>query len=64
MAKIDTNKIVRLMLRSYKRYQAGEIDSTQAYRENTMLSNILKAADTMEQEERLRAIEETLKLAR
>lgn len=64
MAKIETEKIVKLMLKSYKRYQAGEIDCSQAYRENTMLSNILKAADTMEQEERLRAIEETLKMTR
>lgn len=62
--KIETDKIVKLMLSSYKRYKKGEIDSAQAYRENTMLSNILKAADTMEQEERLRRIEETLRITR
>lgn len=48
------------MLLSYKRYQSGTISETQAYRENTMLANILKAIEVSEQEERLERIERAL----
>lgn len=48
------------MLLSYKRYQSGTISETQAYRENTMLANILKAIEVSEQEERLARIERAL----
>ena len=49
------------MLLSYKRYQEGTISEQQAYRENTMLANILKATEASEQEERLERLEETLR---
>ena len=49
------------MLLSYKKYQEGTISEQQAYRENTMLANILKAAEASEQEERLERLEETLR---
>ena len=49
------------MLLSYKKYQEGTISEQQAYRENTMLANILKATEATEQEERLERLEETLR---
>lgn len=49
------------MLLSYKKYQEGTISEQQAYRENTMLANILKATEASEQEERLERLEETLR---
>jgi len=58
MARVKT--IQKLMLRSFKRYKGGEITEAQAYRENIMLSNILKAIDLTEQEERIEALEETI----
>ena len=49
------------MLLSYKKYQEGTISEQQAYRENNMLANILKATEASEQEERLERLEETLR---
>ena len=46
---MDTDKgftlreIKKLMILSYKRYQEGTISETQAFRENTMLANIIRA---------------------
>ncbi len=48
------------MLLSFKKYQEGLIGETQAYRENTMLANILRAIESTEQEERLERLEEAL----
>lgn len=56
----SAKEIKKLMLLSYKRYQSGTISETQAYRENTMLANILKAIEVSEQEERLERIERAL----
>lgn len=56
----SVKEIKKLMLLSYKRYQSGTISETQAYRENTMLANILKAIEVSEQEERLARIERAL----
>lgn len=56
----SAKEIKKLMLLSYKRYQSGAISETQAYRENTMLANILKAIEVSEQEERLARIERAL----
>lgn len=53
--------IKALMLRSYKLYKSGAITEAQAYRENTMLANILKAIESSEIEERLAALERTMK---
>ena len=52
--------IKKLMLLSYKRYQSGAISESQAYKENTMLANILKAIEASEQEERLERLERTI----
>ena len=56
----SAKEIKKLMLLSYKRYQSGAISETPAYRENTMLANILKAIEVSEQEERLERIERAL----
>ena len=57
----SAKEIKKLMLLSYKKYQEGTISEQQAYRENTMLANILKATEASEQEERLERLEETLR---
>lgn len=59
--EITPKEIKRLMLRNYRRYTTGEISDTQAYKENTILANILKAIEASETEERLRAIEAALR---
>lgn len=56
----SAKEIKKLMLLSYKRYQSGTISETQAYRENTMLANILKAIEASEQEERIEALERAI----
>lgn len=48
------------MLISFKKYQSGAISETQAYRENTMLANILRAIESSEQEARLEALEQAI----
>ena len=57
----SAKEIKKLMLLSYKKYQEGTISEQQAYRENAMLANILKATEASEQEERLERLEETLR---
>lgn len=52
--------IKKLMLLSYKKYQNGTLSEIQAYRQNTMLANILKAIEASEQEERIEALEQAL----
>lgn len=59
--QITATQIKTLMLRSYRRFSNGEISETTAFRENTMLANILKAIEASETEQRLQAIEETLR---
>lgn len=59
--KVTASAVKRLMLRSYQRYLNGTISESQAYRENTMLANIIRAIETSEQEERLSALEEALR---
>lgn len=56
----SAKEIKRLMLLSYKKYQNGTISEAQAYRQNTMLANILKAIEASEQEERIEALERAL----
>ena len=60
-SKLTAKAVQRLMLRSYQRYQSGTISESKAYRENTMLSNILKAIEVTEQEERISALEAALR---
>lgn len=56
----SVKEIKKLMLLSYKKYQSGAISELQAYRENTMLANILRAIESSEQEERLEALERAI----
>lgn len=56
----SAKEIKRLMLLSYKKYQNGTLSEIQAYRQNTMLANILKAIEASEQEERIEALEQAL----
>lgn len=58
---INATQIKTLMLRSYRRFSNGEISETTAFRENTMLANILKAIEASETESRLQAIETALR---
>lgn len=59
--RLNATQIKTLMLRSYRRFSNGEISEMTAFRENTMLANILKAIEASETEQRLQAIEETLR---
>ena len=56
----SAKEIKKLMLLSYKRYQSGAIRETKAYKENTMLANILRAIESSEQEERLERLEQVI----
>jgi hypothetical protein len=56
----SAKEIKKLMLISFKKYQSGAISETQAYRENTMLANILRAIESSEQEARLEALEQAI----
>jgi hypothetical protein len=56
----SAKEIKKLMLISFKKYQRGTISETQAYRENTMLANILRAIESSEQEARLEALEQAI----
>lgn len=60
--RITASDIKRLMLQSYRRFANGEISESKAYKENTLLANILKAMEASETEERLKAIENALSL--
>jgi hypothetical protein len=59
--RLNATQVKTLMLRSYRRFSNGEISETTAFRENTMLANILRAIEASETEQRLQAIEETLR---
>ena len=58
---INATQVKTLMLRSYRRFSNGEISETTAFRENTMLANILKAIEASETESRLQAIETAIR---
>lgn len=57
---MKSEDVIKLMIQSYRRYRSGEITEYQAVRENTLLSNILKANELCETERRLQAIEKTI----
>ena len=59
---ITASDVKRLMLQSYRRYTNGDISETQAFKENALLGNILKAIEVSETEERLKRIETALQL--
>lgn len=59
--EINAKRIKTLLLRVYKRYQAGSITESQAYKETYLLNSVLKAIELTDLEERLQNIENTLK---
>ena len=59
---ITASDVKRLMLQSYRRFTNGEISESKALKENTLLANILRAIEASATEERLRAIENALRL--
>ncbi len=58
--EITASEIKRLMLSNYRRFRNGEITENKAFKENTILSNILKAIEVSEQSERITALEATI----
>lgn len=60
--EITATDVKRLMLQSYRRFTNGEINESQAFKENALLGNILKAIEVSETEERLKQIETALSL--
>lgn len=61
---LTTKEIKNLMILSYKKYQNGAITELQAYRQNVMLANILRATEATEQEERIQALEAIIRSSR
>ena len=59
--EIDAQDVKRLLLRLYKKYQSGEITEAKVQKETYILNSILKAIEVTDLEERLQAIESTLK---
>jgi hypothetical protein len=59
--EVTSADIQKLMLRNYRRYSSGVITEAQAYKENALLGNILKAIEASQTEKRLEDIEEILK---
>jgi hypothetical protein len=59
--EIEAKDVKRLLLRLYKKYQSGEITEAKAQKETFILNSILKAIEITDLEERLQAIESTLK---
>lgn len=57
---ITASDIKTLMLQSYRRFSNGEINESRAFKENALLSNILKAIEVSVTEERLKALEEAI----
>lgn len=59
---VTASDVKRLMIQSYRRFADGEISESRAFKENALLSNILKAIEQSETEERLGKIEAALSL--
>lgn len=57
---ITASDIKALMLQSYRRFSNGEINESRAFKENALLSNILKAIEVSVTEERLKALEDAI----
>lgn len=57
---ISAKDVKRLLLRVFRDLKAGELTDTQAYREASILNNVLKAIELTDMEERLSKIERHL----
>ncbi|WP_205504512.1 hypothetical protein [Rufibacter psychrotolerans] len=60
-AIISAEDVKRLLLRVYTRYQGGGISEAQAQKETFILNSLLKAIEVADLEERLKAIEQSMK---
>lgn len=58
---IQAKHIKRLLLRVYKKYTSGAITESQAQKETYLLNSVLKAIEVTDLEERIEALEETIK---
>ena len=58
---IEAKDVKRLLLRVYRRYQAGDITEAQAHKESYLLNTILKAIELTDMETRLQSLETVLK---
>jgi hypothetical protein len=58
---INAKDVKRLLLRVYRDLKAGDLSDTQAYREASILNNVLKAIELTDMEERLSKIERLLR---
>jgi 23S rRNA maturation mini-RNase III len=54
---ISAKDVKRLLLRVYRDLKTGDLSDTQAYREASILNNVLKAIELTDMEERLSKIE-------
>lgn len=54
---ISAKDVKRLLLRVYRDLKAGDLSDAQAYREASILNNVLKAIELTDMEERLSKIE-------
>ncbi len=61
MSNINAKDVKRLMIRTFRKYQNGQITIGDAYKESSLLGNILKAIEVSDTEERLSKIENLLK---
>jgi len=59
--EIEAKDVKRLLLRVYRRYQAGAITETQANKETYLLNSVLKAIEVTDLEERLQNIETAIR---
>jgi hypothetical protein len=59
--QIEARDVKRLLLKVYKRYQAGSITDVQANKETYILNSILKAVEVTDLEDKLKGVEEILK---
>lgn len=54
---ITAKDVKRLLLRVYRDLKTGDLSNAQAYRESSILNNVLKAIELTDMEERLSKIE-------
>jgi len=59
--QIEAKDIKRLLLRVYRRYNAGAITEAQAYKETYLLNSVLKAIEVTDMEDRLQKLETMLR---
>lgn len=59
--EIKAKDIKRLLLRVYRKYNAGNITESQAKEETYLLNSVLKAIEVTDMEDRLQKLENALR---